>query len=199
MTLDHYVSIFSAAISFVGLLLVVLQLRDSARQRASQSLVEIYDMNRQLISLGFSHPELFAILADAKDPDPVLERRYLQLWLNQFSLVNSYLNQSVFKGELKESLVSDLTDFMTLNNMQHHWRKYGRFYPASFQALVDGIIKKKWTTASYAAAQVSYRWFTPSRLAWRWFQTSRGTCARSFPHQERSAPPPRQARGCSLG
>ena len=71
MTLDHFVSLFSAAISFAGLLLVVLQLRDSNRQKEAESLVELYDINRQLLSLGFSHPQLFTILEDAKNADPL--------------------------------------------------------------------------------------------------------------------------------
>jgi hypothetical protein len=123
-------------------LLVVIQLRDSTRQQQSQSLVEIYGMNRELITLGFSHPELFAFLADDKHSNPVLQRRYLQLWLNHFSLVNAYLNQSLVKGELKESLVRDLSDALALKNMRHHWAEYGKFYPASFQELVNGILNE---------------------------------------------------------
>ncbi len=41
MSLDNYISLASALIAFVGLLLVMLQLRDSNRQRQSESLVEI--------------------------------------------------------------------------------------------------------------------------------------------------------------
>lgn len=141
MSLDHYVSLFSAGVSFVGMMLVVLQLRDSNKQRELESLVEVYDINRQLLSLGFSHPKLFAILADAENADPVWERYYLQLWLNQFSLIHVCLNQSVFKGELRDSLIGDLSDFFTQENMRRHWRHHGSFYQASFQKLVNGIIK----------------------------------------------------------
>ena len=142
MALDHYVSLFSATISFAGLVLVVLQLRDGTKQRQSQSLVEIYDINRELLSLGFAHPQLFAVMVDAKNVDPMCERYYLQMWLNQFSLIHAYLKQSVFKGELKDSLIRDLSDFFTHENMQRHWRQHGEFYPESFQKLVNGIIKK---------------------------------------------------------
>jgi hypothetical protein len=142
MSLDNYIALLSTAISFLGLLLVVLQLREGVRERRSESLVEIYDINRELLSLGFEHPALFAIFEDAKDVNPVLERRYLQLWLNQFSLIHSYLNDSVFRGELKESLIRDLSDFLAQENMQRHWKRYGAFYPVSFQTLVNGIIQK---------------------------------------------------------
>ena len=133
----------SALISFLSLLLVVWQLRRDARQRESQSLVEIYDINRQLLSLGFDHPQLFQILADAENVDPILARRYLQLWLNQFSLIYSYMYESVFKRELEDSLVRDVSDFMTMKNMQRHWREHGAYYPQSFQDFINGILKKK--------------------------------------------------------
>lgn len=95
MTLDQSIALFSATVSCVGLVFVGLQLRDGTRQQRSQSLVEIYGMNRELISLGFTHPQLFDVLA-GKNTDPGLERRYLQLWFNQYSLVNTYVNMSVF-------------------------------------------------------------------------------------------------------
>ncbi len=71
MPFQSYVSLFSAGISFVGLMLVLLQLRHNARQRSLDSLLKVYDINRQLLTLGFSHPKLFSILADAEDADPV--------------------------------------------------------------------------------------------------------------------------------
>jgi hypothetical protein len=142
MASDHWVSVFSAAISFTGLLLVVMQLRANRRQQQMQSLVEIYDINRQLLSLGFSHPKLFAIMEDAPKADPVWERRYLQLWLNQFCLIYMYLKRSVLDRELKEPLERDLADFMKMENIRRHWRQHGTFYPTSFQKLVNGMIQK---------------------------------------------------------
>ena len=142
MLLEQWVSIFSASISFVGLIFVAVQLRDANRQRESESLVKIYDINRELLSLGFSHPKLFAILNDEQNADPIWERYYLQMWLNQLSLIHTYLQDSVVRPELRESLIVALTEFMTAENMRRHWKAKGRFYPASFQKLVTGIIEK---------------------------------------------------------
>lgn len=141
MSFDQIVSLSSAFIAFAGLLLVAWQLRDGNKQQELASLVEIYDTNRELISLGFSHPQLFAILADTKDADLVWERRYLQLWLNQLSLINFYLRRSVCDNELKECLERSVTDFMLMENMRSHWEKYRQFYPASFQRMVDDCTK----------------------------------------------------------
>ena len=142
MTFDHVVSLTAVIISFIGLVFVAVQLREGNRQRESESIVKLYDINRQLLSLAFDHPKLFPILDDAKDADPVWEKHYLQLWFNQLSLVHFYLKRSVVGKEFRESLVRDLGDFMVQKNMQRHWHKYAKAYPDSFQELVNGIIKK---------------------------------------------------------
>lgn len=142
VSFDHIVSLSSALISLIGLVFVALQLREGNRQQQLASLVEIYDINRQLLTLGFSHPKLFEILADAPNADPTLERRYLQLWLNQFALIHSYMKEAVFKRELKDSLTREVAEFFTMENMQRHWRRHGTFYPASFQNFVGDVLNK---------------------------------------------------------
>jgi hypothetical protein len=140
--LSEFVPFFSPAISLAGFLVVIYQLRRNSTQRELDSLVKIYDINRQLLTLGFSHPQLFQVLADAENVDPVWERRYLQLWLNQFSLLHSYMYESFFKRELKESLTREIADFFGTENMQRHWRHHGSFYPQSFQDFVNDLRKK---------------------------------------------------------
>ena len=147
LSLDNWISLISALIAFAGLGFVALQLRDSNHQREIESIIEIYDINRELVSLGFEHPELFAILRDAKTADPVWERRYLQLWLNQMSLIHLCLRHSVFNQELRESLECDLDGFMSMKNMQRHWQKFARFYPVSFQQRMNDC-QEKMTDAS---------------------------------------------------
>jgi hypothetical protein len=152
MSLDHYVPLFSSAISFSGLMLVLWQLRINNRQRESESLARIIDVNRQLITLGFSHPELFAILEDKKVTNPVWERQYLTLWLNQLSLVHSFLKNSALSAERQINLERDMFDFMAMSSVQNHWQTHGKFYPASFQTYVNNILKK---IGPPEAAQVS--------------------------------------------
>ena len=142
MPFEQLVSLFSAAISFAGLVFVAVQLRDGNKQQQLASLVEIYDINRQLLALGFSHPKLFEILSDAPKADAALERRYLQLWLNQLALIHSYMEEAVFKRELKDSLTREVAEFFSMTNMQHHWQRYGTVYPVSFQEFVSDVLKK---------------------------------------------------------
>lgn len=142
MSPEANAAIVSAIIAFAGLLAVAKQMRDANRQREADALVKIYDINRELLTLGFSHPQLFSILNGAADVDPQQVRHYLQLWLNQMSLIHLYLKRSVFDRDLKESLERDIAYFMELKSMQEYWRQYRAFYPTSFQVLVDGIMKK---------------------------------------------------------
>jgi hypothetical protein len=141
MSLDQWISIFSASLSLVGLLFVAWQLRDGIQQRESESLVKILDVSRELITLGFSHPQLFAILADEK-ADATLQKHYLQLWFNHFALIYSYIQRSVLRDELRENLQRDLNDMLRMRNMRQHWQEYGTFYPDSFKRYVNGIMER---------------------------------------------------------
>lgn len=149
MSIDQHIALFSAMIALLtfvvgcaGLATVIIQLRDAARQREADSMVKLFDINRELLSLGFSHHGLFKVLEDQPTADGLSEKRYLQLWLNQLSLMHSYAQQAINQPELKESLDRNLIDFFTMKNMRHHWNEFGRFYPASFQRRVTEIIER---------------------------------------------------------
>jgi hypothetical protein len=142
MWFDQYLPLFTAGMTFVGLLFVAMQIRDATKQREMDSLVKVYDINRELLSLGFSHPQLFAIMENTGKTDPMWENRYLQLWFNQFSLVHSYLRHSLFRREFKESLDRDITDFMRLENVRRHWERNSQYYPSAFQNYANALIKK---------------------------------------------------------
>ncbi len=139
---DQWFTILSAFMSFVGLLFVAIQMRVATKQRKLEALHQASDVNRELLSLGFSHPPLFKILQDKKIADLEWERRYLQLWLNQLSVIHSHLRNGSFDTEFHDSLNRSISEFMELGNMQRHWKENGEFYPPSFQARVNEIIGK---------------------------------------------------------
>jgi hypothetical protein len=140
MTLDEYVSIISALIALAGLLFVAKQLHDANSQTKLASQIQLYDITRELLSLGFSNPVLFEVLTDKKGVNPVLEQRYLQMWLNQLSLIHSFQRRGAFEADVQESFDRDLRDVFGMSNMRRHWQKFGKYYPASFQAYVNTII-----------------------------------------------------------
>ena len=127
-------------LTFVGLLFVAWQMRDGNRQRKLESQIRLQDVNRELVSLGFSKPELFEVLKDGKNVDPNAELYYLQLWLNQFCLFDALSRNGGFKRDVRESLDVDFRDMMGMENMRRHWKKFGKFYPASFQRSVNDIL-----------------------------------------------------------
>ena len=129
MPSSEVLAAFSTLISFISILLVVLQLRGHLRQRRLESLIRIYDINRELLSLGFDHPELFEILSDVDRVDPVRERRYLQLWLNQLALIFATHRHGLLDRELEASLSRELREFMSQQNMRMHWKSQRALLP----------------------------------------------------------------------
>ncbi|GEM_PF-2607585 len=129
-------------VTLAGFLLVAWQMRDGNRQRKIESQIQLQAVNRELLTLGFSNPELFKVLEDAEDVDPKIETYYLQLWLNQFCLFDALSRSGGFKRDVRDSLEIDFRDMMQMNNMRRLWKKCGKFYPASFQESVNDILNE---------------------------------------------------------
>jgi hypothetical protein len=149
MTFDQRIAFFSASMAFLtfvigagGLTAVVIQLRHGNRQRHFDALIKLLDNNRELISLGFTHPQLFSTLAPDSKTERLPEQFYLQLWLNQFSLLHAYIKEAVVTGESRENLEVDMNDFLSAPKMRRYWHRFGKYYPTSFRERVDEILKR---------------------------------------------------------
>src|SRR5687768_7146209 len=118
-----YVSATALVVSAISLSLVLMQLYDTITQRKIDANIRISDINRELVTLGFSHPALFNVLR-GEPTDPIVECRYLQLWFNQFLLIYTYQARGLFRTEHRESLGRDISDFLKLQNVQLHWREF---------------------------------------------------------------------------
>lgn len=127
-------------LTFAGLLFVAWQMRDANKQSKLESQIQLQGINRELIAMGFSKPELFEVMQGTKKVDATLERRYLQLWLNQLSLFHSLKVEGALQKDYEESCERDLRDMLELPNMRRHWKNYGKYYPASFQKSVNDIL-----------------------------------------------------------
>jgi len=163
-------------IAFAGLLFIGYQMRDGNKQQKMGSHIRLYAINRELIALGFSNPELFEILTDGKEINSTLARRYLQLWLNQLCLVDAFRRSGAFEKEVAESFETDLRDMLLLRNMRRHWNEFGKYYPASFQETVNAILHE----AGYqqdATGGVGTKRSIPGA---RFFRILRGASSRSL-------------------
>lgn len=134
-----YISATALVVSAISLSLVLVQLYDMITQRKIDASIRISDINRELVTLGFSHPVLFDVLR-GEPTDPALERRYLQLWFNQFLLIYTYQARGLFRSEHRESLGRDIRDFLKFQNVQRHWREFRQYHPRSFQDFVGDLL-----------------------------------------------------------
>ncbi len=159
----NWFSLLQTVSIITGLVVVAKQQHDGNRDRRLNSQIQLYNINRELISQGFSHPQLFDILVDKAKVDPVLERRYLQLWLNQLSLLHSFKIQGVMQKEVAESFDADLHDIMGMSNMQRHWDHYAKYYPASFQASVNQLLHKAGQEPRRSGIKHLFRYFFKRR------------------------------------
>jgi hypothetical protein len=135
------VAILSAFMSFASVLLVVLELRHNRQQRRLDSILCVYEINRELISLGFDHPELFKVLQDAPDVEPSVERRYLQLWLNQIAAIHFLMSHGLLPKVVSVNLWADVAGFFKMDNMRRHWASVRGVYPTSLQVVLDDAVR----------------------------------------------------------
>lgn len=140
MTIDQWLLAAQDLIALLGFLVIIIQLQDSNRQTKLESQIHIHEITRDLISLGFSNPQLFEVLKNSKHVDPTVQARYLQLWLNQLSLIHSFRQTGAFEKDVQDSFEADLRDIVRMPNMRRHWSIVEKYYPASFQKSVNEIL-----------------------------------------------------------
>ncbi len=127
-------------ITFCTVLFLYVQVRLFSRQLKLESLIRLKENNREILALGFDHPELFNVL-NGKDVEPEMEKRYLQLWLNQMDIVWHAQHTGLLFRQDAEALRKDTADFFMLPSMQKHWILVRGYYPSGFQVYIDGIIR----------------------------------------------------------
>lgn len=137
----EWLTVFTAFIAFASLFLSIYQIHNHTAQSRIESLLHIFEINRQRMILGFDSPDLFEILNDAEDADPNREQRFLQLWLNQFAVIHLFHARGLFERELMMSLEHDMRDFLNQANMRRNWERHAAFYPKTFQTYVKSVIK----------------------------------------------------------
>ncbi len=140
-------------LTFIGLAFVAWQIYESNHQRKLESQIRMHDINRELIAMGFSKPELFEILKDTDKAAPELERWYLQLWLNQLSMFYSLKTAGIMQKDYQESVQRDFHDMFQKSNMRRHWQAFGKYYPASFRKAVNAILDEAGHEAAAEAAK----------------------------------------------
>lgn len=152
MEISEYMAIISTVISVVSLTVVFIELHGNRKQNETSAIIQIYDINRQLVSLGFSHPELFEVTRGQHPQSTETQRRYIQLWLNQMELCYQMNKRGLFQSSQWESMKLDIEDFMGIDRVQAHWKSFGQFYPEPFRHFIDELIPEKLLDTKKAGA-----------------------------------------------
>lgn len=126
-----------------GIALTLAQLGLFRRQLKLDALIKIMDSNREIVTLGFEHPRLWAaMVGEGGSPSPEeapTRRRYLQLWTNHMQVMWSAWRLGLVSGDEWEAYRQDLSEFLHSPALQGHWASVARFYPEGFQRLVSEL------------------------------------------------------------
>ena len=145
------VSYCALIVSGCSLLLVGIQVKLLRNQLRLDALIRLKDINRELLVLGFTHPELFEVL-NGNAIDPEKEKRYLQLWLNQIDVIWHGLKSNLFTKDYEAGLRRDISDMFQLESMRKHWNIASVYYSRGFvkyiNRIIDDIVKDEVRKAS---------------------------------------------------
>jgi len=127
-------------VASVGIALTLMQLRLFRRQLKLDALIKIMDSNREIVTLGFEHPMVWAAMAAGAGPvlaeEAQARRRYLQLWTNHMQVMWAAWQLGLVSGPEWQAYRQDLGEFLRSPALQEHWDAVARFYPPGFQRLV---------------------------------------------------------------
>ncbi|MCA1441254.1 hypothetical protein I6F07_13735 [Ensifer sp. IC4062] len=159
-SLPLIISIVSAVISFASAYFAYSQYRKMARQIATDVFFRVNDINRDLIKLGFEDSRFFDILDGQDVPDPRLEQRYLQLWLNQASSAFSAYEAGLLSRPHWMLMRSDLLDFFRdVAALRRHWTEVRAYHTPSFRTEMDDLLKQAETVINPIIQEFpSHRW-----------------------------------------
>lgn len=137
MEILEWIAVVSAAVSLVSLAIVIIELRLGRKQSKTAALIRIYDINRELLAMGLEKPELLQAIGDESSGEEALERRYLQLWINQIALIHSMKERGLFDADQWDSLSRDISYFTENPKVRLMWPNIRRFYTSSFQRFME--------------------------------------------------------------
>ncbi len=122
--------------SLVSLAVVFWELRQGRKQNRTSALIQIYDINRQLLGMGFDRPEFFRVIG-GKGGEGETARRYLQLWLNQIALIVHLNEQGLLTRSQWASLDADIESLFKNSELKTLWGEFSPFYPEPLRSFLD--------------------------------------------------------------
>jgi hypothetical protein len=126
----------ATTLSLVSLTVVFWELRQGRKQNRTSALIQIYDINRQLLGMGFDRPEFFRAIGGGAGEDESV-RRYLQLWLNQIALIVHLHEQNLLTRSQWMSLETDIESLFENSELKNLWPDFRPYYPEPLRSFLD--------------------------------------------------------------
>lgn len=137
---EYTISLLALAVSLSTLWYLIVQVRAYTKQLKLDSLIKISEINREILSLGFSDSELFDILENDATENTKKAKRYYQLWLNQIDIIWHAQKYDLFDADDNESIRTDIADLFMLGGMRSHWDSVSKYYSKGLCKYIDGIL-----------------------------------------------------------
>ncbi|MFT6238007.1 MAG: hypothetical protein ACJAQT_000076 [Akkermansiaceae bacterium] len=135
----EYSEWIATTMSLVSLAVVFWELRQGRKQNRTGALIQIYDINRQLLGMGFDRPEFFCAIGGTSGEGETV-RRYLQLWLNQIALIVHLNDQGLLTRSQWHSLEVDIECLFETSELKNLWSDFRPFYPEPLRSFLDGKV-----------------------------------------------------------
>ena len=162
--IETVISYSALAVSFISVLLVSIQVKYLRRQLEFDSRLKLTEINRQILTLGFSDPDLFKIL-NGVPVDQEKEKRYCQLWVNQMDISWHAQKVGMYDKDFFSGLERDIADTFQLDTMLRHWKIARMYYSEGFRQYIDRIIEKNNVEAQSKTLRTSSTEPSPAVIA----------------------------------
>jgi len=140
-TINLLISTLALLVAIGSGAFVAVQVRAYLRQLRFDALSRILEVNRQLLLVGFEHPELLTVLEGQTIADFRMQKRYFQMWLNQVHLMWLAHKENLIDETYWDGHSRDFISLANLENFKTHWEGAKTYYEGEFRVFVDSLIQ----------------------------------------------------------
>jgi hypothetical protein len=135
------ISLLALAISLISVVYVYVQVKAQARQQQMDFHVRLIEINRELLRMGFDHPELLTLLRGEEIADKDKQTRFIQMWINQSLIMWLGKEQGTIGDDAWYSLRRDIATFINRPPMKIHWQQVAPYYIPAFANFMNGLVR----------------------------------------------------------
>lgn len=139
-TISLCIGIMALLISLGSLCYVKIQVDAFIRQQKIDVHSRIIEINRNLMGMGFEHPDLLKVVDGQRIENPLRQKKFIQLWINQFELMWRARKARMIDDAYWDALQQDIMFFYKLDFVAEHWKTAKHYYAIDYAGFIDQII-----------------------------------------------------------